>query len=179
MGSSAISQAAAVSALIRRETGVIPRPSGASNRIEFGVIVRRGISVAAGASITVGHSEWSAADLQNVADRIGQALTRAGYYYSRSTSKIPEDGIVHFNTVYKPKHKYSEKKRYLMFEVREYAQAHYEDGKGWDEVVEAWDDDFLADQIGKAFTVNGAIKAVAKTVRLRHARAEEIRATAF
>jgi len=179
MGSSAISQAAAVSALIRRETGVIPRPSGSSNRVEFGVIVRRGVSVAAGASITVGHSEWSDAELEDVADRIGRALTRAGYYYSRSTSKVPEDGIVHFNTVYKPKHKYSEKKRYLMSEVREYAQVHYADGKGWDEVVEAWDDDFLAFCIGKAFTVNGAIKAVAKTVKLRNDYADEIRATAF
>jgi hypothetical protein len=178
MSKAAQSQAAAVSALIRRETKIIPRPSGASNRIEFGVIVRRGVSVAAGASITVGHSEWTATELDEVADRIAHALTGAGYYYHRSGSRLPEDGIVHFNTVYRPTHKHTEKMRYLIFEVREFAEANYE-RDGWDEVVEAWDDDEIAHEIGKARTIAGAVARVGAVVSLRHEHAEEIRATAF
>lgn len=176
MGSSAISQAAAVSALIRRETKIIPRPSGSSNRIEFGVIVRRGISVAAGASITVGHSEWTDDELKDVADRIGRALTYAGYYYSRTDSVM--DRVVSFRTVYKVEHKYTALQRANLADVRAYAREHYGEN-GWDEVEEAWTDDELVEEIGRCRTSAGAIKRIGKIVKLRADHAAEIRATAF
>lgn len=44
----------------------------------------------------------------------------------------------------------------LVAEVKAHALAHYNDG-GWDVVVECYDDDMIADVIGKARTPKGAI----------------------
>lgn len=62
----------------------------------------------------------------------------------------------------------------LIEAVRAHALKHYEDG-GWDYVVEAWDDEDLAEFIGKARTPAGAIKAVGKIVKMRYDYAEDIR----
>ena len=63
--------------------------------------------------------------------------------------------------------------------VRQYALDHYNTG-GWDEIVEAWTDSDLLEYYSNA---NGnakkAFKALAKTVKLRHEYAEDIRNTAF
>jgi len=62
--------------------------------------------------------------------------------------------------------------------VKEHAEANYSSG-GWDEVVEAWGDDDIAEAMGSARTTNGAICKVAAIVKVRHEYAEDIRATAF
>lgn len=93
-----ISQAAAVSALLKRKAGVTPRPSGASNNREYSVIVRRG-TMGGGASIAVGHSDWSADHLEQVADQIADILTEAGYVFERRNSRV--DSAVHFSGVKK------------------------------------------------------------------------------
>lgn len=96
---SAGSQAAAISALLKRKAGVTPRPSGASNRIEFAVIVRRGYDAKVGASISVGHSTWTVNRLAEVADQIASVLTEAGYVFECSNSRA--DNAVHFSQVRK------------------------------------------------------------------------------
>jgi hypothetical protein len=56
---------------------------------------------------------------------------------------------------------------------------HYETG-GWDEVVEAWGDgDILEYYSDAGGDVKKAFKSIAKTVKVRHDYAEEIRSTAF
>lgn len=45
----------------------------------------------------------------------------------------------------------------LINDIRGYALANYDKG-GWDVIVEAWDDDQIADVIGKARTLNGALR---------------------
>jgi uncharacterized membrane protein len=64
-------------------------------------------------------------------------------------------------------------------EVRKYAMRHYNAG-GWDEVVEAWGDgdilEYFSDADGDE---KKAFKEIAKTVKLRHDYAKEIRSTAF
>ena len=63
--------------------------------------------------------------------------------------------------------------------VRSYAMDHYETG-GWDEVVEAWGDGDILEYYSDANgDVKKAFKSIAKTVKLRHDYAEEIRSTAF
>ena len=64
----------------------------------------------------------------------------------------------------------------LIEAVRAHALKHYSEG-GWDYVVEAWDDEDLAEFIGKARTPQGAIKAVGKFVKARHEYAEDIRSS--
>ena len=63
--------------------------------------------------------------------------------------------------------------------VKQYAMNNYETG-GWDEVVEAWGNGDILKFLSEA---NGdeikAFKSIAKTVKLRHEYAEEIRKTAF
>ena len=63
--------------------------------------------------------------------------------------------------------------------VKQYAMNNYENG-GWDEVVEAWGNGDILKFLSEA---NGdeikAFKSIAKTVKLRHEYAEEIRKTAF
>ncbi len=48
-------------------------------------------------------------------------------------------------------------KQELVKAVKDYAIEHYNDG-GWDVVVECWSDAEIAEQIGGASTVKGAIK---------------------
>ena len=47
--------------------------------------------------------------------------------------------------------------RQLIAEVRAHALANYDAG-GWDVIVEAWDDEQIADAIGGARTLNGALR---------------------
>lgn len=49
--------------------------------------------------------------------------------------------------------------------VREYAEKHYESG-GWDVIVEAWSDEDIAQEIGKATTFDGALKKMAGIVSI-------------
>lgn len=65
----------------------------------------------------------------------------------------------------------------LVSEIRKHALANYE--KGWDVVVEAWDDETIVEAIGRAKTVSGAIKKVAKVVAQYNDYADDIRASAF
>lgn len=51
----------------------------------------------------------------------------------------------------------------LIAGVRAHAIAHYTEG-GWDVVVECWDDDDIAETIGKARTLKGAIAKMADIV---------------
>ena len=51
----------------------------------------------------------------------------------------------------------------LVEAVKAHALEHYEDG-GWDVIVECWEDDQIAEQIGGARTVAGALKKFADIV---------------
>lgn len=66
----------------------------------------------------------------------------------------------------------------LVAAVRAHAVKHYEEG-GWDYVVEAMTDADIAERIGKARTVNGAITKVATLVHLWDGQRREVMATAF
>jgi hypothetical protein len=48
-------------------------------------------------------------------------------------------------------------KEELVQQVKWHAEEHYNDG-GWDVIVECWDDEQIANQIGRARTVEGAVK---------------------
>lgn len=48
-------------------------------------------------------------------------------------------------------------KQQLVQDVKVFALDHYNDG-GWDVIVECWSDAEIADQIGKATTLKGALK---------------------
>jgi len=48
----------------------------------------------------------------------------------------------------------------LIQSVREYAEANYENGSGWDVVVECWRDDEIERVIGRVRTAKGAIAKV-------------------
>ena len=67
----------------------------------------------------------------------------------------------------------------FIYFIKNYAMDHYDTG-GWDEVIEAWSDgdilEYWSDADGNE---NKAFKSIAKTVKLRHEYAEEIRKTAF
>jgi hypothetical protein len=45
---------------------------------------------------------------------------------------------------------------FLVLDVKDYAQQNYEKG-GWDVIVECWDDETIAETIGRATTRKGAI----------------------
>ena len=63
--------------------------------------------------------------------------------------------------------------------VKKYAMDHYETGC-WDEVVEAWGDGDILEYYSDANgDVKKAFKSIAKTVKVRHEYAQEIRSTAF
>lgn len=51
--------------------------------------------------------------------------------------------------------------------------------RGWDEVVEAWTDEEIAEQIGGARSCKGAIRKMAVIVAARHSHALEIMSTAW
>ena len=62
----------------------------------------------------------------------------------------------------------------LIAAVRAYALAHYE-VKSWSYIVEAFDDEEIAEEIGSAKTVEGAIGMVGQWVDLHWSVAEDIR----
>jgi hypothetical protein len=51
----------------------------------------------------------------------------------------------------------------LIAQVRQYAADHYTDG-GWDVLVECWDDSDIADAIGKATTLRGALRKLSAVI---------------
>ncbi len=71
-----------------------------------------------------------------------------------------------------------EKMTALIAAVRAHARAHYEEG-GWDYVVEAFDDEDLAADIGRATTPEDAIAAVQEVLQLLDDRRQDIQATVF
>lgn len=66
----------------------------------------------------------------------------------------------------------------LIAAVRAHALANYE-SDGWDFVVEAFDDEQVADAIGTARTARAAIKNVARAVRDVHEYRSEAQASAW
>lgn len=56
-------------------------------------------------------------------------------------------------------------KQELVEAVKAHAAEHYNDG-GWDVIVECWEDDQIAEQIGPARTVKGALAKFATVVDL-------------
>lgn len=66
----------------------------------------------------------------------------------------------------------------LVAAVKAHANTYYNE-RGWDYVVEAFDDEYLAELIGGSKTARGAIRNVAKVARLHDDRRRDIQATAF
>jgi len=62
--------------------------------------------------------------------------------------------------------------------VREYALAHYEDG-GWDVIVEAYDDEQIADVIGQVQSLKAAIAKFAVVIDVYSDRQADARNSAF
>ena len=69
-------------------------------------------------------------------------------------------------------------KEALVKAVKEHAMAHYHQD-GWDYIVETYTDAELAEEIGNARTVKGAIAKVARTARLLDERRRDIQSTAW
>jgi len=70
------------------------------------------------------------------------------------------------------------KMKALVEAVKAHALDHYDEG-GWDYVVECFSDDEIAEDIGKATTVNGAIKKVKWHANLLGGARDEVRAEIF
>ena len=66
----------------------------------------------------------------------------------------------------------------LVSAVKQHAVDHYEED-GWDYLVECYSDAEVAELIGGARTVNGAIKKVAKVMKIKGDYREDIQATAW
>jgi len=66
-------------------------------------------------------------------------------------------------------------KQELVAAVKKHAREHYEEG-GWDYVVEAYDDNELAEAIGNAQTVRGAIANVRKIVGVQDSVRSDVEA---
>jgi carbamoylphosphate synthase large subunit len=66
----------------------------------------------------------------------------------------------------------------LVKAVKAHAVANYETG-GWDYLVECYSDTEVAELIGGARTVKGAIKKVAKVMGIKNDYREDIQATAW
>ena len=64
----------------------------------------------------------------------------------------------------------------LIKEVREYALANYTKD-GWDFLVECWDYNEIAEQIGNATTVKGAIANCRQITRMLAEQRSEVQAT--
>lgn len=62
----------------------------------------------------------------------------------------------------------------LIAEVRQYALDHYNDG-GWDFIVEAWDDEAIADAIKGAKTLRGAVRKLKPIIDVYADRQAEAR----
>lgn len=57
--------------------------------------------------------------------------------------------------------------------IRHHALANYEKSYGWSEVIEAWDDEAIAEVIGDAATSNEAINRMQRVVDLKDQRFRE------
>ena len=66
----------------------------------------------------------------------------------------------------------------LVAAVRAHAVANYTKD-GWDYLVECWSDEEIAEEIGRARTVEGAIRACRKTTKLLDERRREVQAEIF
>lgn len=66
----------------------------------------------------------------------------------------------------------------LIEQVKAYALEHYEDG-GWDVVVECYDDAMIAEVIGKARTLKGALAKFKTVVSIYADRQADARNSAF
>jgi hypothetical protein len=66
----------------------------------------------------------------------------------------------------------------LVEQVKAHALAHYEDG-GWDVIVECWEDEDIARQIGGARTLTGALAKLAPFVDVMADRQADARNSAF
>lgn len=66
----------------------------------------------------------------------------------------------------------------LVQAVKTHAEAHYEEG-GWDVVVECMTDEDIANQIGKASTVKGALAKFSGPVAVYQDRQADARNSAF
>lgn len=66
----------------------------------------------------------------------------------------------------------------LIAAVRAYATKNYEKD-GWDVLVECWSDEDIAENIGRANTVRGALYKVSKAVKMYDSYRKDIQATAF
>lgn len=54
----------------------------------------------------------------------------------------------------------------LIAEIRQYALDHYENGEGWDYVVECFDDATISEMVGRARTLAGAIRKLHPQINL-------------
>lgn len=63
-------------------------------------------------------------------------------------------------------------------DVRKYAKEHY-NNDGWDEVVEAWDDKDIEEEIVNCKTPEEAIKKMESIVKLRKSHSDDIKGTAW
>jgi hypothetical protein len=66
----------------------------------------------------------------------------------------------------------------LVDAVKAHALKNYERG-GWDYIIECWDDDDIAEEIGKATTEGGAIRKVGKVANRLGERRAEVQAEIF
>ena len=66
----------------------------------------------------------------------------------------------------------------LVAAVRHYALANY-NSDGWDFVVECWEDEDILERIGDAQTVDAAIAAVRRIVKIQAGRRHDIESEAF
>jgi hypothetical protein len=66
----------------------------------------------------------------------------------------------------------------LIAAVRAHAEEHYEDG-GWDVIVECWEDDDIDRQIGRARTLQGALRNLSAFVDVMADRQADARNSAF
>jgi hypothetical protein len=66
----------------------------------------------------------------------------------------------------------------LIAQIKAHALAHYEDG-GWDVIVECWSDEDIAETIGKATTLRGALKKIRDIVSVYDDRQADARNSAF
>lgn len=73
----------------------------------------------------------------------------------------------------------TERQKTLAAGVQAYALAHYDEGGGWDVIVECYDDEMLAHAFGKARTVAGAVKKLKVAVSVYAEYEADARNSAF
>jgi len=65
----------------------------------------------------------------------------------------------------------------LLQAIRKYAREHYE--KGWDVLVECWEDTDIQEHIGNARTLDGALKKLRPIFKLHKERYDEVLSEVF